>query len=96
MLRRLRAIRSPAVSDVRGRGLWAGVEVNPMFANARQACERLMEKGVLSKDTHGTVIRLAPPLVIAKADLDVAIDAVEDVLHELVRMPDHPVHPAAA
>src|SRR6185437_8605882 len=83
MLERLRAINSPALKDVRGRGLWAGAEIDPAIASARAACERLLEKGVLSKETHHTVVRLAPPLVIARADLDWALDRFEEVVHEL-------------
>src|SRR5450755_1922190 len=66
-----------AVRQVRGRGLWAGVE----FADlpGREACERLAALGVLAKDTHGTTIRLAPPLVITEEDLDWAIDRVEEI-----------------
>jgi ornithine--oxo-acid transaminase len=83
MLARLRAIESPALKDVRGRGLWAGAEIDPAVASAREACERLLAKGVLSKETHRTVVRLAPPLVISCEDLDWALDRFEDVLHEL-------------
>jgi ornithine--oxo-acid transaminase len=83
MLERLRAIDSPALKDVRGRGLWAGAEIDPAIASARAACERLLERGVLSKETHHTVVRLAPPLVIARADLDWALDRFEEVVHEL-------------
>jgi ornithine--oxo-acid transaminase len=83
MLERLHAIASPALKEVRGRGLWAGAEINPAIASAREACERLLEKGVLSKETHQTVVRLAPPLVIARADLDWALDRFEEVLHEV-------------
>jgi ornithine--oxo-acid transaminase len=83
MLARLRAIKSPALKDVRGRGLWAGAEIDPSVASAREVCERLMGKGVLSKDTHGTVVRLAPPLVIARDDLDCALDRFAEVLAEL-------------
>jgi ornithine--oxo-acid transaminase len=91
MIARLRAIRSPALKAVRGRGLWAAAEINPIFASAREACERLLAKGVLSKETHGTVVRLAPPLVIAREDLDWALDCLEDVIDELVRLPQHPL-----
>jgi ornithine--oxo-acid transaminase len=87
MLRRLRAIRSPVLKEVRGRGLWAGAEIDPNIADARAACERLAAKGVLSKDTHGTVVRLAPPFVISHADLDWALDRFEEVVHELERAP---------
>ena len=84
MLRRLAAIHSPALKEVRGRGLWAGAEVDPQFASAREVCERLLENGVLSNATHHTVVRLAPPLVIAREDLDFAIDRFEQVLVEIV------------
>ena len=84
MLRRLAAIHSPALKEVRGRGLWAGAEIDPQFANARAGCERLLENGVLSTATHHTVVRLAPPLVIAREDLDFAIDRFEEVLVEIL------------
>jgi ornithine--oxo-acid transaminase len=83
MLRRLRAIKSPALKEVRGRGLWVGAEIDPTIATAREVCERLLAKGVLSKETHLTVVRLAPPLVIAPETLDWALDRFEEVLHEL-------------
>ena len=82
MLERLGAIASPALKKVRGRGLWAGAEIDPAIATARETCERLLEKGVLSKETHHTVVRLAPPLVITRADLDWALDRFEEVLRE--------------
>jgi ornithine--oxo-acid transaminase len=85
MLERLRAIASPALKAVRGRGLWAGAEIDPRFAGAREVCERLLFKGVLSKDTHHTVVRLAPPLMIAKDDLDWALDRLEEVVKEIER-----------
>jgi len=90
MLERLRAIKSPALKSVRGRGLWAGAEIDPRFASAREACERLLAKGVLSKETHHTVVRLAPPLVIARDDLDRALDCFEKVVRELERAPGQP------
>jgi ornithine--oxo-acid transaminase len=83
MLQRLRRIKSPVLKDVRGRGLWAGAEIDARFGDARMACERLLTKGVLSKETHDTVIRLAPPLVIAREDLDWALDRFEEVVREL-------------
>jgi ornithine--oxo-acid transaminase len=85
MLERLRAIGSPVLKEVRGRGLWAGVEIDPGFATARVVCERLLAKGVLSKETHHTVVRLAPPLVIAREDLDFALDRFAEVVGELER-----------
>jgi ornithine--oxo-acid transaminase len=92
MLERLRAIKSPALKAVRGIGLWVGAEIHPQFASARAACERLLAKGVLSKETHDTVVRLAPPLVIARDDLDYALDRFEEVLRDLSVSPrPHPV-----
>lgn len=77
LLNRLRAMRSPLIRAVRGRGLWAGVELT---VGARAACEALMAHGVLTKETHGTVIRIAPPLCISQADLDWGLDQLENVL----------------
>ncbi|GAA1017163.1 ornithine--oxo-acid transaminase [Acrocarpospora pleiomorpha] len=77
---RLRAL--PGVVAVRGRGLWAGIDIDPSLASGRQVCESLMTKGVLAKDTHGSTIRLAPPLVITAEDLSWAIDQLAAVLGE--------------
>jgi ornithine--oxo-acid transaminase len=85
MLERLRAISSPVLREVRGRGLWVGAEIDPHFATARHACEALLAKGVLSKETHHTVVRLAPPLVIARDDLDWALDRFTEVIRDLER-----------
>ena len=73
---RLAALPDPCVREVRGRGLWAGVEFTSMAG--RRACELLAERGVLAKDTHRTTIRLAPPLMISETDLDWALDQVEE------------------
>jgi ornithine--oxo-acid transaminase len=75
MLDRLSALPQRKVKDVRGRGLWAGIDFADM--RGREVCEQLAERGVLAKDTHGSTIRLAPPLVISEDDLDWAIDQVE-------------------
>jgi len=75
---RLSALPASVVRDVRGRGLWAGVEFADL--SGRDVSERLMAAGVLAKDTHGTTIRLAPPLTISKEELDWALDQVEDVV----------------
>jgi ornithine--oxo-acid transaminase len=77
---RLGALPAERVREVRGRGLWAGVELN---GKARPVSERLMERGVLAKETHETTLRFAPPLVIGKADLDWALDHLEAILAEL-------------
>ncbi|MFF4184605.1 ornithine--oxo-acid transaminase [Streptomyces sp. NPDC001691] len=71
-----------AVEAVRGRGLWAGVDINPSYGTGRQISEKLMDRGVLVKDTHGSTIRIAPPLVISKEDLDWGLDQLRAVLAE--------------
>jgi ornithine--oxo-acid transaminase len=70
----------PLVRAVRGRGLWVGVDVNPDHATARELVERLAARGVLSKETHETVIRFAPPLTITKALIDRAVDVFREVV----------------
>ncbi|GAA1561267.1 ornithine--oxo-acid transaminase [Actinomadura kijaniata] len=75
--RRLGELSSDLVQEVRGRGLWAGVELH---GRARPVSERLMELGVLAKETHETTLRLAPPLVIEREDLDWALDQLETAL----------------
>ncbi|TJZ53044.1 ornithine--oxo-acid transaminase [Streptomyces piniterrae] len=69
-----------AVDAVRGRGLWAGVDVNPSRGTGRAVSEQLMARGVLVKDTHGSTIRIAPPLMISKEDLDWGLERLREVL----------------
>lgn len=80
MLRRLRDEAPACVREVRGIGLWAGIEIDPAAGAARSYCERMLERGLICKDTHATTIRLAPPLSISRQDLDHAVDVVIDVL----------------
>ncbi|MBV1881409.1 MAG: ornithine--oxo-acid transaminase [Pseudomonadales bacterium] len=68
------------VQDVRGKGLFIGLDMNPKVVGARDVCEKLMEKGLLSKDTHHTVVRFAPPLVISKSEIDWSLEQIETVL----------------
>jgi ornithine--oxo-acid transaminase len=77
---RLREVQSPHVKEVRGKGLFIGVELKPEAKGARRFCEALMQKGVLCKETHENVIRFAPPLVIKKEEIDWAMERVEEVL----------------
>jgi ornithine--oxo-acid transaminase len=79
-MERLRAMNSPHVKEVRGKGLMIGVELWPQAGKARQFCEALRQEGILAKDTHGTVIRFAPPLIITKEILDWALVRIEKVL----------------
>jgi ornithine--oxo-acid transaminase len=80
LLKRLREADLPAVEEVRGRGLWAGIQLTPAARPARRVAERLLEHGVLAKDTHESTIRLAPPLVITREELDEGLDRVIEVL----------------
>ena len=65
---------------VRSRGLWAGVDIDPDLMSGREACERLMAQGILAKDTHGSTIRLAPPIVIQESEVDWMTAQLEAVL----------------
>jgi ornithine--oxo-acid transaminase len=80
---RLRGLIGHGVITVRGAGLWAGIDIDPVLATGRRVCELLMERGVLAKDTHGSTIRLAPPIVIESDDLDWAVDQLAEVLRSL-------------
>ncbi len=80
LMARLRGIQSPHVALCRGKGLFVGIVLKPEAGGARRFCEALKERGVLAKDTHGTVIRLAPPLVITKEELDWALERIAEVL----------------
>jgi ornithine--oxo-acid transaminase len=79
----LAGIDSPLVKEVRGRGLFIGVEIDPDKAAAREVCERLMARGLLSKETHDTVVRLAPPLAVDRDSLQWAVSQLEEVLDEM-------------
>ena len=80
---RLESLIGRGVTEVRGAGLWAGVDIDPTLATGRQVCELLAERGLLVKDTHGSTIRFAPPIVVSEHDLDWAVDQLEAVLVEL-------------
>jgi ornithine--oxo-acid transaminase len=71
---------SGRITRVRGRGLWAGIDIDPVYGTGREISEKLMDRGVLVKDTHGSTIRIAPPLVISKEDLDWGLAQLRGVL----------------
>ena len=79
-LDKLRTINCPYIKEIRGRGLFIGVELKPEAGGARRFCEALQQEGLLCKETHEHVIRFAPPLVITKEDLDWAFEKVRKVL----------------
>jgi ornithine--oxo-acid transaminase len=83
LLEELRAIDSPLIVDVRGRGLFIGIEVDTRRVTAREVVDRLLARGILSKDTHGTVVRIAPPLNIAREDLAWAVGEIAAAVRDL-------------
>jgi ornithine--oxo-acid transaminase len=80
LLARLQEIKSPHVALCRGKGLFAGIVLKPRAGGARRFCEALKDRGLLCKETHETIIRLAPPLVITKEEIDWALEQVAEVL----------------
>ena len=83
MMARLKKIKSPLIKDVRGKGLWVGVDFHKHLVSAREVCEQMRLRGVLSKDTHDTVVRFAPPLIITKEEIDFGLDGFEEALKEI-------------
>jgi len=79
----LEKIKSPLIAEIRGKGLLIGIEINPHYSSAREICLRLLKHGVLSKETHHTVIRFAPPLIITKEQID---DAIKKIIQALEGM----------
>ncbi len=86
LLDELAAINSPLIIELRGRGLFIGIEIDPSMATAREICEALMARGLLSKETNSTVVRLAPPLIISKTEIDWAVTQIREVLQEIDRV----------
>ena len=86
LLESLRNLNSPLITDIRGRGLFIGVEIDPYLGSARAVCEALMKRGLLSKETHETVVRLAPPLIISNAEIDWAVAQIREVLADMDRI----------
>ena len=82
-LNELKKINSPHIKEVRGKGLFIGVELKPEAKGARRFCEALKERGILCKETHENVIRFAPPLIIKKEEIDWALTHVKEVLTTL-------------
>jgi ornithine--oxo-acid transaminase len=86
LLQQLQQLNSPLIREIRGKGLWIGIEfadVDPKIVSARLVCEQLCKRGILTKETHQTVVRLAPPLIIRRDELDWALERIQDVLHAL-------------
>ena len=82
LMERLQEINSPHIAEIRGKGLLIGMELKPSAGNARVYAERLRENGILCKETHNTVLRFAPPLVITRSEVDWAMEKVEHVMRD--------------
>jgi ornithine--oxo-acid transaminase len=82
-LDKLRAVESKHVKEIRGRGLWIAIELNEAAGGARRFCEALQHEGMLCKETHATVIRIAPPLTIGRDEIDWAVERIAKVLTTL-------------
>jgi ornithine--oxo-acid transaminase len=80
LLHALRDAALPQVTELRGRGLWIGIDLDPAAGTARAVCERLMVRGILAKDTHESTVRLAPPLCVSREDLGWALERMVDVI----------------
>lgn len=76
----LRQIDSPLIKNLRGIGLWIGLEIDPKLCKARKICEELAQVGILSKETHETVVRLAPPLTINREEIEWGVQRIQAVL----------------
>ena len=83
LLSALQSLHHPGLREVRGRGLFIGMEFDPARVSARQFCELLLAEGALSKDTHGSVARICPPLVINEAEVMEAVACIERALAAL-------------
>jgi ornithine--oxo-acid transaminase len=84
LLARLSSINNPIIREVRGRGLFAGVELHRNMADAGTVVRRLVQAGVLTKDTHRNTIRFAPPLIVDESQIDWAVERLAEVLEETV------------
>jgi len=76
----LNSINSPVIKEVRGRGLWIGVVIDPNYISGKELSKLLLNEGILCKETHETVIRFAPPLVVTKAEIEWAVDVIKTVI----------------
>ena len=83
LLEELKKIQSPIIKQIRGKGLWIGVEIDTKIINGRKMSERLLRKGILSKETHASIIRFAPPLIIKKKEIDWAVPIIKETLKEI-------------
>lgn len=83
LLEQLRQLQSPLIHQVRGKGLFIGIEIKPTLIPARRACEALLQEGLLSKETHAVVVRLAPPLIITREQIDGVLARITHAFRKL-------------
>ena len=86
LLEQLSKLDSSLIRELRGRGLFVGIEIDASLGDAREICEKLMSRGLLSKETHETVVRLAPPLIVTREQIDWAVAQISEVLGEMDRV----------
>ena len=82
-LEKLKGITSPIILEVRGSGLWIALEIDKNVVKGRNFCERLLRKGMISKETHESTVRLAPPLVIKKREIDIGLTIIRETINEI-------------
>ena len=82
-LKELKKIESPILKQIRGKGLWIGVEIDTKIINGRNMCKHLLKKGILAKETHASIIRFAPPLIIKRKEIEWAIRIIKETLKEI-------------
>lgn len=85
LMERLQQLKSPLITDVRGKGLFVGLEINPEYCNAREVSLAFLENGLLSKETHQTVVRLAPPLIINRQQIEDVCEIIAMTIKELTK-----------
>ena len=88
-LAELKKIKSPILKQIRGKGLWIGVEIDTKIIDGRNICKHLLKKGILSKETHASIIRFAPPLLIEKKEIDWAVHTFKETLKEIEKNQIH-------
>jgi len=89
MRERLEAMGPRGVVGIRQEGLWAGVDIDPELATGREVAEALVGRGVLTKDTHGSTLRFAPPLIVTERDVHFAMDQLEGALGDVAAFRSH-------
>ena len=82
-LKELKKIDSPILKQIRGKGLWIGVEIDTKIINGRNMCKHLLKKGILAKETHASVIRFAPPLIIKRKEIEWTVRIIKETLKEI-------------